>query len=183
MTLIYFSQGPQGEVFSDGSMVDWCINEPLESIHLGHEDSYPSPITPAHMDAKVAFFEHPGVITITVPVQRSGQTLRQITVNGPLTFCKLVTAIHAFYYTPIKSLDEIADVKDEPWGYIDKVRKKLEQGEVATYIELVGSPDPFPPAYLCGESRRGPFSCCGLVRYEGCRIVVPGHSLELTLGS
>ena len=89
----------------------------------------------------------------------------------------LLEKIYEFYQTPI-TVRDIADRKRDKDDYIIDVRKKLAKGERVVWADLIGC-----SGYLPGstENRRHPFSCSGLVRFEGIKI--EGNKIVLALGS
>lgn len=104
--------------FSDGSVVDWFLYEPVATMHVMNNDKKlpPLPLTDAHWQAAVSLPCKPrhtcvelDFAELRMPVERdgvsAGRQYRTIKLPAQLTVSSLFTAIHAFYDTPITKAD------------------------------------------------------------------------------
>lgn len=174
-------------VFSDGSTIDWFVNEPVETSHLLSNHLRPRPMTEAHLNTRVGWpprHVHVGgedVVEIAVPVARRGNQVRMIAVPRNASVRDLLCAIHDFYATPVTREDVLADRdEDEDEHYLASALEGLSAGRRVTWADLVGQLRPIGE----GLDRRDPLSCRGYVRFE--QVVVRdgrGGGLELVMGS
>ena len=175
--------------FNDGFFIDWFLWEPVDSAHVCRSGSL-FLMLPGDMyssaDVVMPFLSgyQSDDLELHVPVARHEDISRTIKLPRDLDVCGLLSRIHAFYQTPITSLDIADRDKDPSDGYLEDVRKMLDKGERAVWADLLGSSSYGPG---CGGSdgstnkRRHGFSCSGLVRFEGIRV--EDNKLLLILGS
>lgn len=170
------------EEFSDGSIIDWYIWEPVHSIHVAR-DGVLQLLDESHLTAVVTLpdTQHGDThVNLLVPVSRHHNEHRSISMPVDVTVEQFFTAIHAFYATQITG-DDIDPLKET--DYTLCASTKIEQGGRVTWADLLGDKDRYPPGSGDAEtkSRRCPFSCSGAVRYEG--VSQCGADLVLNLGS
>lgn len=172
---------PIEEQFSDGALIDWYIWEPVRSMHVVKEGMLQL-LDESHWKATVDLLTTRNDAThvqLSVPVSRLYDEHLIISMPASLTVEMFFTAIHAFYDTAIT----IADIEElRETGNTTRASLRISQGERVTWADLLGE-----TRYLPGvgdvetSTRRHPFSCSGLVRYEGVQRF--GDDLLLILGS
>lgn len=172
---------PIEKQFSDGSLIDWYIWEPVHSMHVVKDGSLQL-VDESHSTAMVDLpdAQHDTHVELMVPVSRSHDEHRTISIPADVTVLGFFTAIHAFYDTEITC----ADIEDlEETEYTVDATAKIDGGGRVTWVDLLGSKNRYPPGHggVETDSRRHPFSCEGLVRYEGVQL--SGDDLVLMLGS
>jgi hypothetical protein len=151
------------------SSIDWFVWEDPESAHTTNTVQIPENIW------NLVIFED--MINLKVPISRYYENKTYIEILGPITLKKFITEIYEFYKTELtkEDFDEINDPCDR---YYEYAYKNCVNGNKVTYLDLIGSSD----GNFNGPERRHPFSCNGLVRFEGIKFKRP-NVYKLIMGS
>ena len=171
--------------FSDGSIIDWFVHEPVETAYLLSDRHDPCPASGTHMDAWVCWPQQDICrpredVRIYMQVRRYFRDDHRhfITVPRATRVRDLLRAIYDFYDTPVTRQD-LADRDPDEDCYITEALDKLAAGGTVTWMDLIGSRETF--GKVEEGQRRHRFMCSGCVRFEGIRD--DQGKLVLLLGS
>jgi hypothetical protein len=190
--------------FSDKTSIDWWIWEPLETAHVTSQYDFPKLLTQAHWDAPVRFpsgfssINRNDTVELHVPLDRYSEVSRKISIPTDINVRQLLEAIRAFYDRDVE-LSDLTEHDPKGGPYTEAAIDDLKCGKKVTWVHLMGCPEYMDPSELMPPDlaelwrannnfnpaetthRRDPFSCSGLVRYEGLRLYA--GKLMLCLGS
>lgn len=170
--------------FTDDSWIDWFIWESLDTVHIFNNKDEPILMSDEYWNAQVLI---PCVklnqFKLHVPIERFGNRTKCIIIpltDTPITVRTLLTTIFNFYDTPVINTD--LDELDPNCDYVKDAYKNLCENKCVTWMDLIGSRSYFDTTL---KSRRNPFHCCGLVRYEGINMIKVNNEyiFDLLLGS
>ncbi len=153
--------------------IDWFIWEDPNTAHIYTEvDVIPIP----DKLWNTIIFNTNEMITIILPTSKSEQSKFRLKMFGPLTLKKVIKNIYDFYKLEIHE-DEFDEIDND--GYYFKIAyEKFYRGEKVTYLDFLGT----TKISNNGHERRCPFSCSGLVRFEGFEEI--GHNVyKIILGT
>lgn len=160
------------------SKIDWLVWEEPNTAHLYTEvDVVPIP----EKLWNVIIFNTTDMISLKVPISRYGENKTFIKMFGPITLKKFIKKIHKFYKIELIK-EDFKIINDQGDIYYKNAYNNYLKGKKVTYLDLIGIPDIGSDGTFKGPERRHPFSCNGLVRFEG--IEIKRHNVyKLVMGS
>lgn len=159
-------------------VVDWWITEDPSVVDL---------TTPAGEDFGDTEIL---ILSLRVPIRRRGNKFKDILIGYPIPVKELLRRIYDFYQSPVLETNDKLKPGEDNRGYGEDISKPR-------YIDLMGmarqgrgSGDTEEESKRRGninftdDKNRDPYSCSGLVRFEGLEIIKSSnHGYELVLGS
>ena len=138
--------------------IDWLIWEKPSTAHIFIADDV-IPIPDKLWNTII--FNTNEMITIILPTSKTEKSKFRLKQFGPLTLQNIIKSIYNFYKLEIQE-DEFDEIDNDGY-YFNKAHEKFYIGEKVTYLDFLGT------TRINNENpkRRNPFTCQGLVRFEG----------------